>query len=154
MEEEDATLWRKNHEQGVRHENLEKLSFTDKSFEAVVLLDILEHVVDYKQVFREVFRCLRPGGALLWSAPFVVSQSSHVIRAEVVNGELIHHQEPEYHGDPIGGKGVLCYRYFGWDVIHEMLEVGFEDAYAAIIHSDAMGHFGPPQPYFIAQSTS
>ena len=140
----------RQNDQGIRHENLENLSFYDKSFDLAILLDILEHVVDYKKVFAEIFRCLRPGGKLLWSAPFVAGSSSHVVRASIVNGELIHHLEPEYHGDPIGGKGVLCYRYFGWDVVSEMIEIGFADAYAALLHSDAMGHFGPPQPYFIA----
>ena len=141
-------------DRGVRHEDLEKLSFADQSFNLTILLDILEHVVDFKKVFAEVYRCLRPGGKLLWSAPFVAGESHHVVRAEIVNDELIHHMEPEYHGDPIGGKGVLCYRYFGWNVIADMIEVGFEDAYAALLHSNRMGHFGPPQPYFIAEKAA
>ena len=85
---------------------------------------------------------------------FVVGRYDHVIRAEYLHGELVHHLEPEYHGDPIGGKGVLCYRYFGWDVIGDMCEAGFADAYAALVHSGTMGHFGPPQPYFIASKPS
>lgn len=40
----------------------EKLPYTDNSFDAVVCVDVLEHVSDVDQVIAEILRVLRPGG--------------------------------------------------------------------------------------------
>ncbi len=44
----------------------EALPYTDASFDAVVCVDVLEHVADLGQVLREVTRVLRPGGLFLF----------------------------------------------------------------------------------------
>lgn len=45
----------------------EKLPFADSSFDFVHAYSVLEHVDDPLQVFREVFRVLRPGGGFYFS---------------------------------------------------------------------------------------
>src|SRR5947209_2834890 len=47
----------------------EALPLADASFEGVLLLDVLEHVVDERVVMREVWRVLKPGGTLILSVP-------------------------------------------------------------------------------------
>jgi SAM-dependent methyltransferase len=47
----------------------EALPLPDASFEGVLLLDVLEHVVDEQAVMREVWRVLKPGGTLILSVP-------------------------------------------------------------------------------------
>ena len=47
----------------------ERLPFKDHVFDAVTLLDVLEHVPDDKEAVREVLRVLRSEGTLLVSAP-------------------------------------------------------------------------------------
>lgn len=44
----------------------EALPYTNGSFDAVVCVDVLEHVSDLDQVLREVHRVLRPGGRFLY----------------------------------------------------------------------------------------
>ncbi len=47
----------------------ERLPYTDGSFGAVVLLDVLEHVSDESAVIAEVARVLKPSGVLVLSVP-------------------------------------------------------------------------------------
>jgi 2-polyprenyl-6-hydroxyphenyl methylase/3-demethylubiquinone-9 3-methyltransferase len=44
----------------------EALAYDDASFDAVVCVDVLEHVADLKQVLSEIARMLRPGGVFLF----------------------------------------------------------------------------------------
>ncbi len=44
----------------------EALPYKDASFDAVVCVDVLEHVSDLAQVIREIARVLRPGGVLFF----------------------------------------------------------------------------------------
>lgn len=49
--------------------NGEKLPFTDGSFDAVVGLDVFEHIPDDVAAFREAYRVLKPGACLVLSVP-------------------------------------------------------------------------------------
>ncbi|MBR2657249.1 MAG: 3-demethylubiquinone-9 3-O-methyltransferase [Loktanella sp.] len=44
----------------------EALPYDNASFDAVVCVDVLEHVTDLQKVLQEVARCLRPGGLFLF----------------------------------------------------------------------------------------
>jgi len=45
------------------------LPFPDDSFDAVVMIEVIEHVVDKERLFREINRVLKPGGKLLVTTP-------------------------------------------------------------------------------------
>lgn len=45
------------------------LPYADRSFDLVAACDVIEHVTDDQQVFRELSRVLRPGGRLIFSVP-------------------------------------------------------------------------------------
>jgi len=47
-----------------------KLPFGDASFDAVSMLDVLEHVADRESLVAEIFRVLRPGGHWIVSVPY------------------------------------------------------------------------------------
>jgi SAM-dependent methyltransferase len=49
--------------------NAEELPFADASFDGVLLLDVLEHVVDQAALLRQVQRVLKPGGTVILSVP-------------------------------------------------------------------------------------
>jgi 2-polyprenyl-3-methyl-5-hydroxy-6-metoxy-1,4-benzoquinol methylase len=66
-----ADYARKNRGLDVRLGPLEEIRFADGSFDAVVLLDVIEHVPDPRRTMEEVRRVLRPGGiAYLWTPNF------------------------------------------------------------------------------------
>jgi len=46
-----------------------EIPFRDDTFDAVVALDVLEHVEDDSQVLREIERVLRPGGLVIVTVP-------------------------------------------------------------------------------------
>lgn len=46
-----------------------RLAFPDESFDIVTLMNVVEHVPDYRQLLQESVRVLRPGGLLLFVCP-------------------------------------------------------------------------------------
>jgi len=100
---------------GFRCENLEKLTFTDGSFDLVVTQDVFEHVLHPAQAFREIARTLKPGGAHVFTVPLYRGQET-VIRAGGETNEIIYFKEPMYHGNPVDKKGSLVVTDWGDDI--------------------------------------
>ena len=114
---------------GVRHEDLQALSFEDQIFDYVLSFDVLEHVPDHLKALHEIARCLKPGGSLFMTAPFSDARYEHDVRAvQAEDGSIRHLQEPEYHGNPVDENGALCFRYFGWQLLDELRAAGFASA--------------------------
>lgn len=129
---------------GIRNEDMTQLTFQDKSLDAILTFDVLEHIPDFKAALREVYRCLVPGGYLVMTAPFNPHSPQTVIRAQVMDdGQIQHLLPPEYHGDPINPEGgVLCFQTFGWDLLDTLREIGFESVQGLDYWSAEQGHLG------------
>ncbi len=100
---------------GVRCENLEKLTFADRSFDLVITQDVFEHVLDPAPAFREIARVLKPGGAHIFTVPLYKGQKT-VIRAVGVGNEIQYLRDPMYHGNPVDKKGSLVVTDWGDDM--------------------------------------
>ena len=135
---------------GIRNENLCALTFKDHSFDVLVSLDVFEHIPAYQDAFKECARVLKPGGRLMWSVPFIPSSRTNSIRAKLVEGNVQHILPPEYHGDPLSSNGILCFQHFGWEMLDEMKQAGFRDAYAICYQSIPFGYLGGEQLMFFA----
>ncbi|WP_283254765.1 class I SAM-dependent methyltransferase [Luteimonas galliterrae] len=123
----------------VHRQDITALSFADASLDAVVSLDVLEHVPDYDKALREFARVLRPGAILVLTVPFHERhRDSRVIARLRDDGGIDHVGEPEFHGDPLSG-GVLCFHHFGWGLIERLRAAGFSDADACRVHDPARG---------------
>lgn len=48
----------------------DSLPFPDKSFDTILLSDVLEHISDPENLWREMGRIVRPGGMLIMNVPF------------------------------------------------------------------------------------
>src|SRR5262249_40972797 len=129
---------------GVRNEDLTALTFADQSFDLVLSFDVLEHVPDVDRALRECFRSLRPGGSLVFSAPFRPGSRTNVVRARLgADGTIEHLLPPEYHENPVNReRGALCFRDFGWQVLDQMRAVGFADPRALMYWSRELGYLG------------
>ncbi len=139
---------------GVRHEDVQRLSFADESFDYVLSFDVLEHVPLYPAALSELRRVLRPNGQLLMSAPFDASSQDHEVRAVLDDeGRLRHLLEPEYHGNPMDHKGgSLAYRKFGWRLLNDLNDAGFSEARVLTYWSELFRYFGNPGVLFLAKA--
>jgi SAM-dependent methyltransferase len=136
---------------GIRNEDLCDLTFEDQTFDAVVSLDVFEHVPAYRQAFKECARVLKPRGRMMWSVPFLPSSRTNSVRARIVDGQVQHIvTPPEYHGDPLSSNGILCFQHFGWEMLDEIMQAGFKDAYAVCYQSIPFGYLGGEQFMFFA----
>ena len=135
----DGTKSGNTNPQGIRHEDLTALSFPDASFDAVVSLEVIEHVPDFRAAFSECARVLVSGGRLVLTVPFH-GGPSHLLRARLKeDGSIEHLQPPEYHGDPLDPQGCLCFHHFGWDILDYLRQAGFRSTTA---YSICVSHFG------------
>jgi SAM-dependent methyltransferase len=126
----------------INERDVTRLGFADASLDAIGSFDVLEHVPDYPAALREFARCLRPGGRLVLTAPFIESAAASVQRARLrADGSVEHLMEPEIHGDPVSG-GVLCFHHFGWDLLEACRAAGFARAEWARTWSPREGLFG------------
>jgi hypothetical protein len=136
---------------GVRNEDLSNLTFESESFDRILSLDCFEHFPEFNKAFSECCRVLKKGGSMVWSVPFNRKSEKNIIRASVnPSGEVVHHLEPEYHGDPINDAGCLCFTHFGWEMLDNVRSSGFSDAYAVMYWSKEFGYLGGEQILFVA----
>jgi SAM-dependent methyltransferase len=132
---------------GLRHQDVQELSFRDDEFEYILTFDVLEHVPHFRKALREFFRCLRPKGVLLITVPFLWNSYEHQVRAELRDdGKVEHFMEPEFHGNPMNmERGSLRFRYFGWRLIDELSEIGFSNVEVLFYWSEQLRYFGDSQ---------
>ncbi len=101
---------------GVRCENLEKMTFPDNHFDLLITQDVFEHVMHPAAAFKEIERVLKPGGAHVFTMPWYPKLKKTVQRARVsATGGIEFLQEPVYHKNPISVEGSLVTYDWGLD---------------------------------------
>jgi SAM-dependent methyltransferase len=112
-------------EPGVYNIDLQQASFPSNRFDVILTSDVMEHVRDDHGAHAEIFRCLRPGGAYLFTVPYIDDRARTLHLVDTSSDEDVFLEPPHYHGDPISGK-ILAYRIYGRDLIERLEEAGFE----------------------------
>jgi SAM-dependent methyltransferase len=112
-------------EPGVYNIDLQQASFPSNRFDVILTSDVMEHVRDDRRAHAEIFRCLRPGGAYLFTVPYIEDRLQTLHLVDTSAAEDVFLEPPHYHGDPISGK-ILAYRIYGHDLIERLKEAGFE----------------------------
>ncbi len=133
---------------GIRHEDVENLSFADNSLDLIVSNDVFEHVPNPAKAFAECVRVLKTGGVMLATIPFHSDNEKSITRAKLVNGQLEHILPPAYHGNPVSTDGSLVFTDFSWDILQEMQIAGFSNVGIEAYSSVEYGHLGGGQLVF------
>ncbi len=121
-------------------EDLQQLSLPDDSFDLISTNEVLEHVPSIDKALSEMCRVLKPGGWHFGTVPFLYFEEVGQVRASIDEaGQLIHHMEPQFHGDPMNEAGVLVFELPGWDLIPRARAAGFSDASMRFLISTECG---------------
>jgi SAM-dependent methyltransferase len=125
----------------VPHMDLQRIDYPAESFDVFTSGAVFERIPDLDQALMEIHRVLKPGGVVVSYFPFDPGRSNTIIKASLSEiGEVIHHGESEYDGNPVGEPdGSTVFQLLGWDLLPKLLSYGFEDAYFSMI---ASSHFG------------
>jgi hypothetical protein len=110
---------------GIRSEDLQNLTFESNTFDAVIALDVLEHVADPWKAFSEMRRVIRPNGLGIITVPIDkrVEKSSPLARIE--NGKIKNLRRPAYHLDPFRKEGSRVFTEFGTDILDKLRKFGY-----------------------------
>lgn len=133
---------------GIRHEDIERLSFLDTSFDLIVSNDVFEHVPNPLTAFKECYRVLKTGGTMLTTIPFHNGSDKSIVRAEIIDSQLYNILPAVYHGNPVSKDGALVFTDFGWDIFDQFYNAGFSNVSLDIYASETFGHLGGGQIIF------
>lgn len=111
---------------GVVNQDVQNLSFEDESLDLITSNQVFEHVPDDIKGFRECYRVLRNGGALIFSVPFPSIPSTEKL-ADIVDGQIVYFMTPEYHDSRFSGpRSVLTFwHYSTHDICERLSAAGF-----------------------------
>lgn len=109
----------------VQCQDVQQLTYDDKSFDVCICTEVFEHVPDDAKGFAEIFRVLKPRGTFLFTVPLRNSHQT-IERATIHNGTIKYILDREYHNDPVAGR-ILCFRNYGKDIVNRLLKAGFEN---------------------------
>ncbi|MBN1830334.1 MAG: methyltransferase domain-containing protein [Deltaproteobacteria bacterium] len=116
---------------GIRSEDLERLSFADRSFDLAITQDVLEHVRRPYKAFSEIRRVLKPGGYHVFTVPLHEGRQT-TRRTVPLGGRDIDILPTVFHGDPLRREGSLVYTDFGDDIIALTESLGFATSIAGV----------------------
>ena len=108
---------------GVRCEDLQRLTFSNDSFDLVITQDVFEHIENPERAFLEIKRVLKPGGYHIFTVPLHEGRKT-VRRVKIEDGRKVFLLPPVHHLDGLRENGSLVYTDFGDDIIDNLKSLG------------------------------
>jgi SAM-dependent methyltransferase len=102
-------------DEAMQHMDITDVPFKDDSFDLIICVHVLEHVLDDRRAMREMARVLRPGGSAMILVPIVLEQPTLEDPAIATPEERKRHYWQEDH-----------VRLYGGDFRDRLTEEGFE----------------------------
>ena len=134
----------------IPHQDLMGLTLPNDSFDLVTTNEVIEHVPDIDRALVEVARVLKPGGWHVGTFPFRYLDNASDLRTKIVDGQVVHLREPEWHGNPVDPSGgSLVFETPGWDIVDRALSAGFSEAHMRWIMSERHGILGADTGIFV-----
>ena len=96
------------------------MTFEDRSFEAVICSDVLEHIEDWKKAISEIYRVLKPNGLLYLHLPiyYGLKKTKGIEPDKFGHIWLFNHQDIEQEIKRVGlGIRRILYKYDSGDML-------------------------------------
>jgi SAM-dependent methyltransferase len=112
---------------GVRNEDVQRLTFGDAQFDLVTSTEVFEHVPDYRRGFAEVRRVLRDGGWFVFTVPLFDAVLTRCLCRLGPGGAQEWLGPPEYHDSRVTGPGSVpvFWNHSRQQIVRDLLEAGF-----------------------------
>lgn len=117
---------RGKYKNNIRSENLQELTFKDRNFDIVIVLDVLEHVPEPWTAIAEINRVLKSNGIAIITLPIDLRNQHTRQLAKEENGKIYYLTSPAYHSDPIRDQGSLVFTDFGTDIVEILRRKGYK----------------------------
>jgi SAM-dependent methyltransferase len=128
---------------GILHQDLQRTSFEDGTFDIIITAEVLEHVPDALAAERELMRILKPGGIYCFTVPFLPAHDHDLVLADIdEQGKIRHFAEPQFHSDPLRPEGILVYRLFSFNDLKQRFEAMGHEFKSYRFWSDSLGIIG------------
>ena len=117
--------------EGVRNEDIQRLTFEDKTFDLISCTEVFEHVEDYSKGFKEIRRVLKPGGTFVFTVPLFDNEKTEHICSVDGADTLVWHGKPEFHDSRVSGPNSVpvFWRHSRKQIIKDLRDIGFSNAY-------------------------
>ena len=138
---------------GLRCEDLEKLTFPDETFDLTISQDVMEHVNRPDLAHREIARTLKPGGAHVFTAPTYKGLVTSCRRAFIRPASVEHLHEPEYHGNPVDHRGALVTFHYGHDLPERIYEWSGLNTTVLRFHDHHIGVIGDFTEVYVSRKS-
>ena len=109
---------------GVLCQDIQATTFDAGRFDLVITEDVLEHVPDFRQAFREIRRVLKAGGCHVFTVPYYPGEPTRAL-FERRGDAYVPLGDVEYHDDALRGL-IATHTRFGADLADLAADAGFD----------------------------
>lgn len=115
---------------GIKNEDVQKLTFNSESFDLITSTEVFEHVPDYLKGFNEIYRVLKKDAFFCFTVPvFKISKQICKLHQD---GSLLWLAPEEYHGSRLTGDDSVpvFWHHSREQILKDLIATGFKDAKA------------------------
>lgn len=115
---------------GIRNEDVQRLSFANDTFDLISCTEVFEHVPDYYSGFEQVNRVLRKQGWFIFTVPIFDTEETEAVCRLNFDGSLHWLKDEEYHDSKVTGVGTVpvFWHHSKKQILRDLRSVGFHTA--------------------------